>query len=160
LDPDKNGAVVWKVNVAKNPPGTPLAELNGIVWGGAADEQNVYYGLTGGGVVAIRLADGERKWFMPMTSRVSNGAAASAIPGVAFVGGMDGKLHALATEDGHSLWQYDTAHEFTTVNQVPAKGGGMGSAGATIAGGMLFVGSGYGVIGGSPGNVLLAFGVE
>ncbi len=160
LDPDRNGALVWKVNVAKNPPGTPLQLLNGIVWGGAADEQNVYYGLTGGGMVAVRLTDGERKWFMALTPKVSNGAAASAIPGIAFVGGMDGKIQALATEDGRSLWQFDTAREFTTVNKVPAKGGGMGSAGPTIAGGMLFVGAGYGVIGGSPGNALLAFSVE
>ena len=36
----------------------------------------------------------------------------------------------------------------------------MGSVGPVIAGEMLFVGSGYGVIGGNPGNALLAFGVE
>ena len=114
-------------------------------------------------ITAVRLANGERRWFTPLAPegvRVSNAAAASAIPGVAFVGGTDGRLHALATEDGHGLWQFDTAREFTTVNQVPAKGGSMGSAGPAVAGGMLFVGSGYGVITGTPGNVLLAFSVE
>jgi hypothetical protein len=35
----------------------------------------------------------------------------------------------------------------------------MHSAGATIAGGMLYVNSGYGDHGGRPGNVLLAFGL-
>jgi hypothetical protein len=29
-----------------------------------------------------------------------------------------------------------------------------------VAGGMLFVGSGYGVVAESPGNVLIAFGVQ
>jgi hypothetical protein len=29
-----------------------------------------------------------------------------------------------------------------------------------VAGGMLFINSGYGALGGRPGNVLLAFGVE
>jgi len=41
LDPDKKGAVVWKIVASQNPPGTPLQRLNGIVWGGAADQQNV-----------------------------------------------------------------------------------------------------------------------
>jgi hypothetical protein len=29
-----------------------------------------------------------------------------------------------------------------------------------IAGGMLYINSGYGALGGRPGNVLLAFGIE
>ena len=44
------------------------------------------------------------------------------------------------------------------VNKVEAKGGSIASIGPTIANGMLFIGSGYGVIGGPTGNVLLAFG--
>jgi len=43
---------------SQNPPGTPLQRLNGIVWGGAADQRNIYYGLSGGGMVAI-LPDGK-----------------------------------------------------------------------------------------------------
>jgi hypothetical protein len=51
--------------------------------------------------------------------------------------------------------------EFQTVNGIKAKGGSMGQSGPVIAGGTLFVGSGY-VFGarGTPGNVLLAFSVE
>ncbi len=44
--------------------------------------------------------------------------------------------------------------------RVPAHGGSIVSAGPTVAGGMLFVGSGYGVVAETPGNVLLAFGVQ
>ena len=87
-------------------------------------------------------------------------AATSPIPGVAFVGGTDGKLHALSTADGKIVWEYDTAHEFETVNKVPAHGGAIGSPGATIVNGMLFVGSGYAVTGSNSGNVLLAFSAE
>ena len=88
-------------------------------------------------------------------------AAVTAIPGVVFTGGYDGILRALSTEDGHSLWQFNTVQEFKTVNGVPGKGGSMGAPGATVAGGMLFVDSGYNQIGaGIPGNVLLAFAVE
>ena len=44
------------------------------------------------------------------------------------------------------------------LNGVPAKGGSIGAGGPTIAGGMVFVGSGYvGFTNGVPGNVLLAF---
>jgi len=44
------------------------------------------------------------------------------------------------------------------VNGVPAKGGSMGSAGPVVAGGTLFVPSGFvGVRNATPGNVLLAF---
>jgi len=163
LDPDKNGALVWKVSVAKNSLAGAPFNLNGVLWGGAADERHVYYGLSGGGMVAVQLATGERAWFAPIASKeahLSNAAAATAIPGVAFVGGTDGTLHALSTSDGHSIWEFDTAREFTTVNNVAAKGGSMGAPGPTVAGGMLFVGSGYGVIGGKPGNVLLSFSIQ
>jgi polyvinyl alcohol dehydrogenase (cytochrome) len=83
----------------------------------------------------------------------------SAIPGVVFSGGWDGVLRALSAEDGRVIWAYDTVKDFMTVNGVEAKGGSMGAAGPVVAGGMLFVPSGYvGVRSGAPGNVLLGFG--
>jgi polyvinyl alcohol dehydrogenase (cytochrome) len=163
LDPDNKGAVVWEKDIIPNPKGTPLQNLDGIVWGGSKDAQNIYYGLSGGGITAVQLSTGERVWYTKFDTggrRVSNAAASSAIPGVVFVGGTDGKLHAVNAADGKQVWEVDTAHEYDTVNKIPAKGGGMGSAGPTIVGGMLYVGSGYGVIGGNPGNALLAFGIE
>jgi polyvinyl alcohol dehydrogenase (cytochrome) len=163
LDPDRQGALLWQANVeTKRPRPNPV-----LVWGGAADEQNAYFGLTSGGMVAIGLADGARKWFTPMVAkhasrdRAGMSAAATAIPGAVFVGGWDGMLHALSTTDGRKLWEFATARGFRTVNQVPAKGGSFGAPGPTVAGGMLFVGSGYGVFGDDlPGNVLLAFSIE
>lgn len=160
LDPDKQGAVLWKVSVAHDDPAAGPGRISGIVWGGAADEEKVYYGLSAGGIVALDLATGKRAWYTQFDThgaRVSNAAATSAIPGVAFVGGTDGMLHAVATQDGHPLWAYDTNKNFMTVNGVKANGGSMSAPGPTIVDGMLFVGAGYGVIGGKPGNVLLAF---
>jgi polyvinyl alcohol dehydrogenase (cytochrome) len=85
----------------------------------------------------------------------------TAIPGVVFSGAWDGILRALSAADGKILWQYNTIQDFTTVNGVAAKGGSMGAAGPVVAGGILFVPSGYvGVRQGIPGNVLLAFSVE
>ena len=66
----------------------------------------------------------------------------------------------LTGTDGKILWDYDTAHEYQTVNGVPGHGGAMDVAGPVVAGGMLFVVSGYPARGGLPGNVLLAFGLD
>ena len=85
----------------------------------------------------------------------------TAIPGVVFSGAWDGILRALSATDGKVIWEYNTIQDFTTVNGVAAKGGSMGAAGPVVAGGMLFVPSGYvGVRQGIPGNVLLALTVH
>jgi polyvinyl alcohol dehydrogenase (cytochrome) len=167
LDPDRKGAVVWSVHVVDIPKGqenTFAAYLNGVVWGGAADDRNVYYGLQSGGMVALSLATGDVVWRAafpkPEGARVINSAAATAMPGVVFVAGSDGKLHAVSTVDGHILWEYDTARKFETVNNVPARGGAIASIGPSIANGMLFIGSGYAVTGSNSGNVLLAFSAQ
>jgi polyvinyl alcohol dehydrogenase (cytochrome) len=162
LDPDNKGAIVWHTSVAPPLQGqNPFqAALNGIVWGGAADDQNVYYGLQSGGMVAINAATGQFAWRVKFpttgTARVSNSAAATAMPGVVFVAGSDGMLRGLATSDGHVIWEFDTSKTFETVNKVPAHGGQIASIGPSIVNGMLFVGSGYGVVGNNTGNVLLA----
>jgi polyvinyl alcohol dehydrogenase (cytochrome) len=114
-------------------------------------------------MVAVQLSTGKTAWYTPFAkpgTRVNNSAATSAIPGVAFVGGSDGRVHALSTADGKIIWEFETAKDFSTVNKVPGRGGAISSAGPAIAGGMLFVGSGYAVTGSNSGNVLLAFGAE
>ncbi len=165
LDPDKNGAVVWKTEVFKNPSGTPLQRINGIVWGGAADPQFAYFGGSGGGVAAVQLATGERAWMNTLGTdndhRVWMAAGTTAVPGVVFVPAGDGKLHALSSKDGKSLWEFDSNRSFETTNKVQAKGGSIRAPGITVAGGMVFAGSGYGFGGNDiPGNVLLAFATE
>ena len=162
-DPDKNGSVVWRTAMVGN-----TKEFGGkIVWGGAADEQAAYFGLGTGGIGAIELRNGERKWFTTLapvegrTAHPGQEGPLTAIPGVIFSGGWDGVLRALSASDGKVVWQFDTLREFQTVNGVAAKGGSMGAAGPVVAGGMLFVPSGYvGVRNGVPGNVLLAFTVQ
>jgi len=103
LDPDKKGAVVWQTKVVDNPPGTPLFRLTGIVWGGAFDGTAAYYGMSGGGITALQLTTGEKLWTKPLAEpgkRVNNAAAATGLPGVVFIAGTDGKLHALANAEG------------------------------------------------------------
>jgi len=156
-DADRKGKIVWKRQLVDRVfPGV-------ITFGGAADDETAYFGLKTGGVAAVALTTGDRKWFTPEddshSSLQTHGqtAAITGIPGAIFSGGWDGMLRAYSTKDGRQLWEYDTAHAFETVNAVPARGGSMGAPGPIIVGGMLFVGSGYVVGASTPGNVLLAF---
>jgi polyvinyl alcohol dehydrogenase (cytochrome) len=159
-DPDHQGALAWRTALVSN-----TKEFGGrIVWGGAADDQTAYFGLGTGGIGALSIRNGERKWFTPLAPvegrerHPGQDGPLAALPGVIFSGGWDGMLRALSASDGSVVWQFDTLRDFQTVNGVPARGGSMGSAGPVVAGGMLFVPSGYvGVRNGVPGNVLLAF---
>ena len=158
-DPDREGTVVWKAQLVKK-----LA-LGMITFGGAADDQNAYFGLRTGGVAAVKMDTGEQKWFTPIPPAPGPGpkgetSAITAIPGAIFSGGWDGMLRAFSTEDGHLLWEYNMIRDYETVNHVPAKGGSMAAPGPTVAGGMLFVGSGYVFGAGTPGNALLVFAAQ
>jgi polyvinyl alcohol dehydrogenase (cytochrome) len=171
VDPDRRGALLWTADLSAGRDTSAPIQVQ-IMWGGAADAQNVYYGTRSGSIAAIRLADGKIVWnrtIEPSPAHPGPGgrprrgfdAALTVLPGVLFAGGWDGVLRALSPDDGHELWQFDTAREFPTVNGVAAHGGSLGAPGPVIEAGMLFVGSGYvGTGNGMPGNVLLAFSTE
>jgi polyvinyl alcohol dehydrogenase (cytochrome) len=157
-DPGRKGALLWKNTLVEE------LSLGEITFGGAADEQNAYFGLKRGGIAAVRLTTGKRVWFAPLPGKHIEGhgagetAALTVIPGVVFSGGWDGVLRALSTEDGRLLWEFNTVPGIETVNGIAAHGGAMGAPGPTVVGGMVFVGSGYTLgAAGKTGNVLLAF---
>jgi polyvinyl alcohol dehydrogenase (cytochrome) len=169
LDPDHEGAVLWQYRAGRG--GT----LGGIEWGSAVDANYAYFPVSDiqhpdpGGLHAVRLATGERVWHTPApppkcgTGRGCNGAQSAAITvisGMVFSGSNDGAVRAFSTKDGSIVWEYDTNRAFATVNGVSANGASMIGPGPVIAGGMMFVNSGYGQYGGRPGNVLLAFGID
>ncbi len=160
-DPDRQGALVWRSKLVDK-----LA-LGEMTFGGAADGRAGYFGLRSGWVVAVDLATGAIRWKVPWVPAKSAAlrrgptAATTVLPGVLFVAGWDGMVRAFATETGRLLWEFDTMREFHTANGVAARGGSMGAPGPTVAGGMLFVPSGYvGLRDGLPGNVLLAFAAQ
>jgi polyvinyl alcohol dehydrogenase (cytochrome) len=168
LDPDHEGAVVWKYQAGKG------GVLGGIEWGSAVDGEHAYFAVSDitqpapGGLHAVSLDTGERVWMTPApalacgTGRgcsAAQSAALTAIPGVVFSGSVDGALRAYSAKTGEVLWQFDSNRSFETVNGVAAHGASMLGPGPAIAGGMLFVNSGYGAFLGRAGNVLLAFGV-
>jgi polyvinyl alcohol dehydrogenase (cytochrome) len=180
LDPDAGGEILWQTRIGRG--GT----MGGVQWGSASDGTNIYVALSdigrvmltysnstdadpkqGGGMFALRLADGGQAWSTPPPGcgtrprcSPAQSAAVSAIPGVAFSGSVDGHIRAYATSDGRILWDVDTIREYETVNGVPGRGGSIDGPGPAIGGGMVFVNSGYPTAGGTPGNVLLAFSVD
>ncbi len=173
LDPDHRGAVVWQARVGRG------GALGGIHWGVVAGEGRVFAPvsdrLTGidpvgearPGLHALDLTTGAALWSQPAPPCLARAgcfaafsAAAAAMPGAVFAGGLDGSLRAYAADDGRLLWAFDTGRELTTVNGVAARGGAIDGPGPTIAGGMVFVSSGYAAFGQTPGNALLAFGVK
>ena len=166
LDPEKMGEVVWEYRAGRG------GVLGGIEWGSAVDAERAYFAVSDillpqpGGLHAVTLATGQRAWFTPPrppacgTGRGCNAAQSAAvtvIPGAVFSGSNDGALRVYSTADGAILWEFDSNREFTTVNGVAGRGASMIGPGPVVAGGMVFVSSGYGAFGGRPGNVLLAF---
>ncbi len=152
----RDGKILWKATLVDR-----LARGE-ITFGGAADDQKAYFGTRSGNVFGLDLKSGAVKWKTPIAQmpqrQAGQTAALTVIPGVLFSGGQDGVLRAFSTGDGKQVWEFDTLRDFMPTNKVAAKGGAMGAPGPTIAGGMLFVGSGYTGLGnGRGGNVLLAF---
>jgi polyvinyl alcohol dehydrogenase (cytochrome) len=169
LDP-QSGQQVWAAQVGTG------SSLGGIEWGSAADPTQMYVAVSDaatakpGGLVALRIADGRQVWQAnpppPVCSwgtrncLAAQSQAVSAVPGAVFSGSEDGHLRAYASQDGRVIWDFDTAQTFQTVNGVAGVGGSLDNGGATVAGGMVYVNSGYGRITGQPGNLLLAFSVD
>lgn len=162
LDPDADGKVLYRVNPAGGKPGGIKSYGGGgILWGGATGQRYTFYGDGGAGLMAINPATGKRVWQFKPAGRASFDAAPTTIPGVVFEGASNGMLYAVSATNGKLLWSFNTAQEFKALDKVPAHGGAIASTGAVVAGGMVYIGSGYGITdGASGGNVLLAFGVK
>jgi polyvinyl alcohol dehydrogenase (cytochrome) len=173
LDPERAGEVLWQVQAAA--PAAP----GGIAPGAAADHRSLYVPLSGleaqpandaGSLTAVDIKAGTRRWHIASPTPACSWGEATAcshaqaqpvtvIPGAAFSGSMDGHLRAYSTIDGKILWDYDTAKDYRTVNQINATGGSLQAGGAIIVNGVVYVNSGS-ADRGQPGNVLLAFSVN
>ena len=183
IDPDRNGEILWQERVGKG------GLVGGIQWGSAADAKQVYVALSdiglrairdsdigfttrldssvGGGMFALDIETGERKWHVPPPGcgertkcSPAQSAAVSALPGVVFSGSVDSHLRAYATDSGEVVWDYNADQEYESTNGVKTRGGSFDGPGPTIVDGMVYVHSGYGFSGGIGGNALIAFSVN
>jgi len=169
IDPAREGAPLWQYHAGEG------SIWGGIQWGAAVDGERAYFPVSDirtpkpGGLHAVGVTTGERAWYLPpppLKCAAGTGCSAALIsaptliPGVLFSGSNDGALRAHSTKDGTVIWEFDTNREFETLNGVKAGGGAIQGPGPAIAGGMLYLNSGYGDHLGRPGNVLLAFEVQ
>jgi len=185
IDPDQRGEVLWQRRLGKGgalggfqwgsaaDSDQMYAALSDVVFH-VVTNPNDPDGSTmeldpakGGGLFALRLQTGELAWnavppgcgTRTKCSPAQSGAV-TAIPGVVFSGSVDGHLRAYRSDTGEIIWDFDTAREYDAVNGGKARGGSLDAGGPAVVGGMVYVNSGYGNLGGMPGNVLLAFSVD
>lgn len=174
LDPDQKGKIIWKHRLSVGGP------LGGVEFGPAADRENIYVGIADifmrdaarPGMTAIRISDGKILWNTPSPRKdtclwgkniycdPSISQAVSAMPGVVFAGAMDGRFRAYSTTDGKVIWEFDTASSYETLSGRTVDGGALDAAGPTIAGGMVYLHTGYAGRSNNAGNVLVAFSVD
>ena len=123
------------------------------------------------GLYSYFLGTGEPSWFYEVTSDCEGrsdrlrrceglygfSAAPLTVDGAVITAGLDGRLFVFDAESGDTLFKFDTAVDFETVNGVEGYGGSIDSHAIAAGSGMVFVGSGYGAFSQVSGNVLLAF---
>jgi polyvinyl alcohol dehydrogenase (cytochrome) len=173
LDPDTRGKLLWRAKFGTG------GIFGGVEWGMASNGSAVFVPVSdslpeGGppkpGLGALDPATGRTLWWIPASKpacswgetecRGALSQAASAIPGIVFAGSHDGHLRAYRAGDGKVVWDVDTAAPVKPVNARSASGGSLDAGGPTVAGGALYVNSGYGQFLGRGGNVLLAYSVD
>lgn len=186
LDPDRDGALVWSVNVGQG------GKLGGPHWGSASDGRTMFVAVggqqltavpdttvsegfrllpdpsKGGGLVAIDVGSGRVRWRATPAPCVTDGkqrdrcspaqsAPVTVVGSVVFSGAVDGIIRAYDANSGRLLWAHDTVRPFQAVNGHKTHGGAIDVAGPVAVGRMLFVLSGYSLYGGQPGNALIAY---
>jgi polyvinyl alcohol dehydrogenase (cytochrome) len=161
LNPD-NGDVVWSREVG------PGSTLGGLEWGSAVDGTRVYVALvnlehrgyflepnhtpaSAGGWAAIDAATGKPVWQLEDPGMSMGLGPVAVANGVVYACSMhpDGHMYAFNAADGHQLWSFASG---ASCNNGPA-----------IVDGVVYWGTGYGVLGpglGKGGNKVYAFALD
>jgi polyvinyl alcohol dehydrogenase (cytochrome) len=175
LNPDRQGEILWEHRVGAG------NRRGGTMWGAAADDNVVYVPNVDtqlgpgkvGGLTALSLETGAELWNVkpPIpgadckvgdeTCAPGQSAAVTLIPGAVFSGSTNGVMRAYSTKNGQVLWEFSAMGEpIMTVNGVAGRAGSLNAAGPTVVGGLVFMNSGYAYGTDTPGNLLMAFGVD
>lgn len=174
VNPD-TGEVIWNQRIGDG------STLGGNHWGIAATADKVFMpindpDIAGGnavpGMYAFTVDSGERIWSYRITPDCDKGrsdlirncermygmsAAPLVVDGAVISASLDGRVFIFDGDNGDILFQYDTAADFITTNQLPGSGGAIDAHSIAAGSGMVMIGSGYGFSDQTPGNVLLAF---
>jgi polyvinyl alcohol dehydrogenase (cytochrome) len=176
IDPE-SGENLWKTQVGRG------GVQGGIHFGMAAEGRRIYVPINDmaypedvtrykfktpakPGLYALDAETGKFLWSTPAPDTCAEledcdagiSHAITAIPGAVIAGHMDGWLRIYSAESGEMLWELNTLQDFDTVSGEKAHGGSFSGGGASVANGMIYVNSGYGIYNHMAGNVLLAIG--
>jgi polyvinyl alcohol dehydrogenase (cytochrome) len=177
IDPD-TGATLWKSQVGRG------GVQGGVHFGMSIEGNRVFAPINDmfypeditryqfkeparPGLYALDAASGELIWSAPAPDLCGEiehcdpgiSAPVTSIPGAVIAGHMDGRLRVYSSENGEVLWELNTLQDFGSVSGATARGGSFSGSGPVVAGGMIYVNSGYGIYNHMPGNLLLAIGV-
>ena len=162
-----NGGIHWGIAFKDDTLYVPVAQIGRPLPGGEPIDPNLKPGM-----YAVDARTGVIKWQYSATPDCANGrdkktarcernygfsGAPTVIDGAVVQGSLDGRLFVLDLKTGRELWKFDTLRDYTTLNGVPGKGGSIDGASIVGVNGLLLSGSGYGMFGQAPGNLLLAF---
>jgi polyvinyl alcohol dehydrogenase (cytochrome) len=173
----RTGAVAWMKPLSD---ATSNGADTGIQWGTSWDGNRIYaatWNADPGTLYALDPATGAVEWQVDSPADgCSWGGAAGSPPlcqraftpavtttrDLVFEGSADGKMRVYSSATGAVLWEYDTIRDFAGVNGLTGRGSALsGNGGAVVAGGMLYVQSGYYPFYPTAyGHVLLAFGLS
>jgi polyvinyl alcohol dehydrogenase (cytochrome) len=161
------GGVHWGIALAEDTIFAPISLV-----GTKLPDESVDVTKIKSGIYALNAATGEVKWVFATASdcegdrrqRVPScgrmygvSSAPTVIDGAVIAGALDGYLYVLDAKDGKQLWKFDTAISVQGINGVAGKGGSIDAASISAGNGLLFVNSGYGMFGQTPGNLTMAF---
>ena len=173
------GKVLWSHRIGEG------TALGGVHWGITADAGKVYIPINDpiispdpkfvskAGVYAFDIATGRPAWSYAAqpnctgsratdvagcTTKYGFSAAPLVIDGALVGATLGGEVIILDGANGREINRIDTIGARTTLNSsIAGKGGSIDAHGLSAGAGMLFVNSGYGSFGQTPGNVLIAY---
>ena len=172
------GKVLWSHRMGEG------TALGGVHWGIAADGGAMIVPINDpalsqdpkfkseAGVYAFDVASGRPLWshaakancagargtaVSGCTSRYGFSAAPLVVDGAIVGATLGGEVVILDGKDGRVINTVDTVRTFATLNKdIVGKGGSIDAHGISAGAGMVFINSGYGSFGQTPGNVLIA----
>jgi polyvinyl alcohol dehydrogenase (cytochrome) len=162
-----NGGIHWGIAYKDDTVFVPVAQIGRPLPGGEPIDPGLQRGM-----YAVDARTGAIKWHYTVMPDCANGrdkkaprcdrnygfsGAPTIVDGAIIQGSLDGRLFALDLKTGREIWTFDTLRDYATLNSVPGKGGSIDAASIVAVNGLLLSGSGYGMFGQAPGNVLLAF---
>jgi polyvinyl alcohol dehydrogenase (cytochrome) len=170
----ETGKKLWNVRFGKG------SALGGVHWGISTDGKRLFAtindpipgdGAPHPGVYAVDIKTGKQAWgydakpdcagdrgklIASCSEKYGFSAAPVTVDGAVIAATLDGKVFVFDGKTGKVLTTFDTIGPHATINGIDAKGGSIDAHGLSAGAGMVFVNSGYGAFGQTPGNLLIA----